>query len=209
MPYIKTKVSKFDILKTLKNNLKAFPEIEKGYTLHVLSAGQFNLIDIIENVVNQIGECSIDLAVWTAAESNLKKAELFVKNKKVKNMRWIIDPSFRSRQPRYVAILEQLFSSECIRTIPTHAKFIICYNENYKVVIQTSMNLNQNKRLESFTVTESDELLDFYKTFVDDVFDKVSDSKSFSTQNANQLVELFGEDKSNFDFNPKKSKYSW
>lgn len=209
MPFVKSKnPSKFQILKTLKNAIHELPKIERDCTYHVLSAGQFNLIDVIQHVAEQIGVCDIDLAVWTAAESNLKKASLFVSSKRVRNMRWIIDPSFRSRQPQYVATLEQLFSKSAIRTIPTHAKFIVLRNENYNVVIQTSMNLNQNKRLESFTITESSELSKFYTEFVDDVFDKVDESGSFSSQSSNQLVSIFGDDKG-FDFEPKKSKYNW
>ena len=209
MTLIKTKnKSKFQILKTLKNAIHELPKIEKDCTYHVLSAGQFNLIDVIQHVADSIGICDIDLAVWTAAETNLKKASLFVSSKRVRNMRWIIDPSFRSRQPQYVATLEQLFSESAIRTIPTHAKFIVLRNKKFKVVIQTSMNLNQNKRLESFTITESDELSNFYTEFVDDVFTKVDASGSFSTQSANQLTSIFGDDQG-FDFEPKKSKFNF
>ena len=211
MPILTQKTPKINILKTLKNNLDVLPKIDLEMTYHILSCGQFNLIDIIQHVAESIGVCNIDLAVWTAAETNLKKAELFVKSNRVKNMRWIIDPSFRSRQPQYVATLEQLFSSSSIRTIPTHAKFIILYNENFNVVIQTSMNLNQNKRLESFTITESKELCNFYKEFVEDVFEKIQPEGNFSTQNAQTLVSIFDEknEDAEFNFDIKKSQFNF
>ena len=194
MPIFKKKVIKKTLIKELGFDLDILPQIEKNTEFHCLSIGQFNLIDIIEHVVSSIGNCSIDLAVWTAAESNLKKAFTFLENENVSNMRWIIDPSFKTRQPKYVATLTDLFGVECVRSIPTHAKFILCYNQNYKVIIQTSMNLNQNKRLENFTIIENQEMVDFYKDFVDQIFDKKSSNSNFDNQNVNQINDLFNVD---------------
>lgn len=177
-------------------------KIQKDTEYHCLSVGQYNLIDIIEKVVDLIGVCDIDLAVWTAATASLKKAELFLTNKSVKNMRWIIDPSFKSRKPNYVKTLRESFGNDCVRTIPTHAKFILIYNKNYNVIIQTSMNLNQNKRLESFTIIESKELVDFYRDFVGMVFEKKDSLKNYGSQSQQVLFELFETD-------DKKNGYDW
>lgn len=192
MPIQKKPVKKKSLIKSLDYSLDFLPEkYEKNMEYHCLSIGQFNLIDIVEDVVKKIGPCDVDLAVWTAANSNLQKAFDFVERKEIKNMRWMFDPSFKSRQPKYVATLRSLFSNEAVRTIPTHAKFILLYNDNWSIIIQTSMNLNQNKRLESFTVIEDEELVNFYKQFVDDVFEKIDPDNSFSSQETSYLQEMF------------------
>lgn len=175
------------------------PKIQKGYEYHCLSLGQYNLIDIIEHVVEEIGKCKIDLAVWTAADSNLIKAKQFLENGSVESMRWMIDPSFVSCQPKYVQTLTDNFGLNCIRTIPTHAKFIILYNDEFNVIIQTSMNLNQNKRLESFTIIENNELVDFYKNFVNDVFVKLDVKNNFVGQSVDKLKGLFDDSEDNLN----------
>lgn len=106
-------------------------------------------------------------------------------------MRWIVDPSFESRQPKYVSTLIDLFGDNSIRSIPTHAKFILCYNDNFNIIIQTSMNLNQNKRLENFTIIENKEMVDFYKEFVNNIFEYKSNKSNFQNQNVNQINDLF------------------
>ena len=177
------------------SQIEKLPSIKKGTEYHILSVGQYNLIDVVKHVVNDIGECSVDLAVWTAANASIKKADDFVKYANVQKMRWIIDPSFRARQPGYVQTLEALFSKDCIRTLPTHAKFIILYNERFSVTIQTSMNLNQNKRLESFTIVENEALCSFYRSFVDLVFCNLEEQSNFGSQKTNVLKTLLEKEK--------------
>jgi len=194
MPIFKKKIKKNPLLyQELGFDLDVFPLIEKDTEFHCLSVGQFNLIDVVENVINQIGRCKIDIAVWTAAETNLKKAFNFLESENVESMRWLIDPSFKSRQPKYVATLASLFGDDAVRTIPTHAKFIVCYNEVYSVTILTSMNLNQNKRLENFTVIENYDMCKFYSNFVDQVFNKKEAADNFQSQDVNQANDLFDE----------------
>jgi len=199
MPTIKKKVSPLKRL-ILNSEFERLPNIEKGFEYHCLSVGQYNLIDIVEHVADQIGECSVDLAVWTAANASLKRAENFVKYGKIKNMRWIIDPSFQARQPSYVRTLNGAFGRNCIRTIPTHAKFIVMYNDNWSVLIQTSMNLNQNKRLESFTIIEDEKLCSFYKDFTSLVFSDIDQELNFESQNNKALKTLI--EKKNYELNP-------
>jgi hypothetical protein len=201
MPIISKKTTQKSLIKQLDMSLDFLPiKYEKETEYHCLSVGQFNLIDIIEDVVEKIGKCSIDLAVWTAADSNLKKAFEFLQNHQVEKMRWIVDPSFKSRQPKYVETLYENFGADAVRTIPTHAKFIILYNDKYNIIIQTSMNLNQNKRLESFTIIESAELVDFYKTFVDNVFNKTEVNANFTSQDTRIINDLFQSDNTDWNF---------
>lgn len=167
--------------------------LEKNTEYHCLSVGQYNLIDIIERVIESAGVCDVDITVWTAADASMKKAKELLDSTKINKMRWIIDPSFKARQPDYVDILEALFS-KCIRTIPTHAKFILIYNKNYSFIIQTSMNLNQNKRLESFTIIESEKLVNFYKDFFDTVFATIPEEERFVSQNTSVLKGLKKDD---------------
>jgi len=197
MAIYQKKAVKKTLIQELGFSLDILPKIKKNTEFHCLSIGQFNLIDIIENIVNQIGQCNVDLAIWTASDANLKKAFEFLKNESVKNMRWVIDPSFRSRQPKYVATLIDRFGDDCIRSLPTHAKFILIYNDKYNVIIQTSMNLNQNKRLENFTIIEDVQMVDFYKKFVNDIFIKKSKKQNFESQNISQVNDLFNQSDDN------------
>jgi hypothetical protein len=62
------------------------------------------------------------------------------------------------------------------------------------------MNLNQNKRLESFTVIENKELVSFYKDFFDSAF-KISIDENYKSQNISIVKKLIPKQESLFDFN--------
>jgi hypothetical protein len=55
------------------------------------------------------------------------------------------------------------------------------------------MNLNQNKRLENFTVIENYDMCKFYSNFVDQVFNKKEAADNFQSQDVNQANDLFDE----------------
>lgn len=183
----KNKKVSFSQIQSVKDEIG---ELEHDVEMFCLNVGQFNLIDIIEYIVDFVGECDINIATWTAANANISKAEEFINSGKARSMRWIIDPSFKSRQPAYVANLMSLFGSDCVRTIPTHAKFVTISNEKWNFVLQTSANLNQNKRLENFNISENKEFCKFFLDFVDDVFQKFDQQDLFGSQNPNQLNKV-------------------
>jgi hypothetical protein len=59
------------------------------------------------------------------------------------------------------------------------------------------MNLNQNKRLENFTIIEDVQMVDFYKKFVNDIFIKKSKKQNFESQNISQVNDLFNQSDDN------------
>lgn len=164
-------------------------ELDHDFEMFCLSVGQFNLIDIIEYILETTGPADVTLATWTAAGSNIDKAFKFLESGKIRKMRVIVDPSFKARQPEYCANLMQYFPNS-VRTIPTHAKFTLIQNENWNFVLQTSMNLNQNKRLENFNLSENFEFAEFFRKFSDDVFEKFEIDDLFGSQNPNVLNKV-------------------
>lgn len=164
-------------------------ELGHDFEMFCLNVGQFNLIDVIEYILETTGSADVTLATWTAAGSNIEKAFKFLETGKIRKMRVIVDPSFKARQPEYCNKLMQLFPN-CVRTIPTHAKFTLIQNEKWNFVLQTSMNLNQNKRLENFNLSENFEFAEFFRKFSDDVFEKFDNEDLFRSQNANVLNKV-------------------
>jgi len=72
----------------------------------------------------------------------------------VRSLRFVVDFSFPTRQPEYCAALRERFGDAAIRITKTHAKFVTIVNDRWSVVIRSSMNLNENRRLESFEVSD-------------------------------------------------------
>lgn len=84
--------------------------------------------------------------------------------------RWLVDFSFPSRQPAYCDILRERFGDDAIRATANHAKFVMIRNAEWNVVIRTSMNLNLNRRLESYEISDDRDLADWLEVVVREAF---------------------------------------
>lgn len=156
------------------NAAAAIGELTPGMECFILSMGQFSLIDSLIYLVDQIGPCEVDISVWTVAHYDMGKAQMLLEQSAIRSMRWLVDRSFPSRQPSFVRRMRELFGDECIRVTQAHAKFMAIYNETWNLAVRTSMNLNENPRIETLEISDDPTLCGFLRSVVDAVFQEVA-----------------------------------
>lgn len=122
----------------------------------------------------------MSISTWTAADAHLERSAALMESAQIRSFRMIVDRSFETRQPKYCHHMRQLFGPECIRAIRTHAKFMIIRSDTHNIVVRTSMNLNENPRLENIEVSEDSNMADFFQQIVDDVFSEVDEGENKS-----------------------------
>jgi len=181
----KTNIEKqVKISKTL-NAKDSIGKIEKNTDNFILTFGQFSLIDALAVILDQTGPAHVSISTWTAADAHLERSKELLSSLHVLSFRMIVDRSFESRQPGYYYHMIKLFGADCIRAIRTHAKFMIIQNDKFNIVVRTSMNLNENPRLENIEISENKLFADFMHEIVDAVFDEVGENV-----NRSDLLEL-------------------
>lgn len=148
----------------------ALTEWGPGLTTSVLTFGQFSLFDAIMAVLDRTGPAHVDLATWTAGGADLERAAEQLADGRILSIRLVVDCSFPTRQPGYLATMLRLYGPDSVRTIRTHAKYCVIRNDEWSVVLRTSMNLNNNPRLEWLEVTDDPDLAAFLTTVTDDIF---------------------------------------
>lgn len=151
----------------------AIGTLEHGQDTYILTYGQFSLIDALAALLDQTGPADVALSSWTAADANLEEASHMVEAMAIRNLRMIVDRSFRTRQPAYFRRMRELFGVDCVREIRSHAKFMVITNDVWSVVVRTSMNLNANPRFESIEISTDPAFSDFMLNVVDDIFQTV------------------------------------
>lgn len=169
---------------------QAIGALEHGCEIFGLTKGQFSISDVIQHCLTQTGPATVDIATWTAALGDIKRAENMLRDGRITRIRFVVDPSFKSRKPEFCRALIQTFGDGCIRTINSHAKFAIIRNERWNLAIRTSMNLNPNPRLENFEISDDPALAGFFTDIVDQVYGNFSGSTNFSTQSRNELDRI-------------------
>lgn len=154
---------------------EAVGTIEHGQDVYVLTYGQFSLIDVITTILEQIGPSEIIISTWTAAHTNIDIAEELLKSDMITKIRFLLDRSFQTRQPKYFSHIVKTFGTKVIRELRLHSKFIVFQNENWNVVVRTSMNLNENPRMENVEISENKEFANFFVNFTDEIFKEVKE----------------------------------
>lgn len=144
---------------------------EHGERRFFLSKGQFSLVDIAIALIQQIGACDLECAVWTGTQNSLNRVESLVQDQLVRSTRWILCDSQRSMNEERLEHLIELFGVESVRVSPLHAKLLTLRNDDWSIVVQTSANLTKNRSVEQFDVTDSRELYGFVHHFFDYVFE--------------------------------------
>ena len=161
--------------KDLSNNAyDVIADFERGQNLYGFTLGRFSLVDLIIAVQKKIGNCHIIISTWAAAKFDISKIGNSLLNKEFLSAKWLLDPAFKSRPNSaifYKEIIER-YGSEHIRIIPSHAKFIVMYNDDWNVVIRTSMNLTGNPRIENFEISDDKDFRIFFTDFVEKIFEE-------------------------------------
>lgn len=169
---------------------QAIGTLEHGCEIFGLTKGQFSISDVIQHCLTQTGPATVDIATWTAALGDIKRAENLLRDGRITRIRFMVDPSFKSRKPEFCKALVETFGDGCIRTVNSHAKFAIIRNSAWNLAIRTSMNLNPNPRLENFEISDDPALADFFTSIVDQVFGAFSDATNFATQSRKEIDRI-------------------
>jgi hypothetical protein len=155
---------------TVQAAAEALGPIVHGCEIYSLVSGQFSLIDVIGHVLGCTGPADLVLSTWTAAGADLEIAYGLMTDGRIRRVRFIVDFSFPSRQPAYCGALRERFGDAAIIVTKNHAKFVLVTNDDWKVVVRTSMNLNLNRRLENIEISEDPGLAAFLLDVVDRLF---------------------------------------
>lgn len=148
----------------------ALADFGRGRETYCLTFGQFSLMDAVEAVLEKTGPADVALSTWTAGSADLSRSAEHLHDGRIRSLRMVVDCSFGQRQPGYLAQVRELFGDDAIRSTRTHAKFVVITNSEWSVAIRTSMNLNENPRLESIEVSDDPELAGFLLSIVDEIF---------------------------------------
>jgi hypothetical protein len=163
--------------------------LEKGCEIFGLTAGQFDLLSVIEHCKDQIGPCHVAICTWTASDSDIRSAWKFLETGDLISLRFLVDASFYTRKPEWCQALIDQCGVDSLRATKTHAKFVAMRNEEWSLAIRTSMNLNVNRRNENFEISDDNDLCGYLEKIVDHEFSRPLD---FSQKKRDSMDGAFG-----------------
>lgn len=166
-------------------------QFSKDCRIMGMTMGDFSLIDIIHSTLKKTGPANVVIATWSAGIKDAHQVKWMVDTDLITNLHLLTDHSYKTRQSKYAATIEELFGKENIRTSEMHAKFVLIGNDEYKVAILSSMNLNANKTCEIFEIEEGEAVYAFLKEFVLHHFDNMEHGFIASSEKVTKCVESY------------------
>lgn len=170
---------------------KAVQNFGKNCRILGLTMGNFSLVDLIHSTLKKTGPAHLIVGTWSAGIKDAHQVKWMSDTNLILSFKLLTDNSYKTRQPKYAASIEDLFGIENIRTSKIHAKFVLIANEEYNVAIRSSMNLNANKTCELFEIDECKEIYCFLKEFVDFAFQKTQSGFVESSRDVSEVVKAF------------------
>lgn len=165
-----------------------------GAAVGGLTKGQFSLLDLLRALLDRTGPADVTIAAWTTGIRDAEVAAWLVQTGAIRSLRWVLDRSFATRQPEYAALVAERFGAAAIRTVETHAKFLIIRNAGWAVVVRSSMNLNRNARWEQYDIDDSVALADHYDALVEQLVAGAPEGYGDKRSGVKALQESMGGD---------------
>ena len=198
IPYsYRGKVKKSREIRRLLRKETATEAIGKIYprcAIFGITKGQFSLIELITAILEQTGPANLFISTWTAAGADLTDAFELIESGRLLSCRFLVDHTFQRRRPAFAAKIRDLFGVNSVRVTKNHAKFSLIFNDQWDLVLQTSMNLNYNPRLEDFCLEDDPRLAKFLRDLMDEIFEQISPKaileKSFQAENRFKKLKL-------------------
>ena len=157
-----------------------------------LTFGQFSLIDLIQAALEITGPADVTISTWSAGFYDIDAAERFRANGLMRSVRFVMDAASMKKGQASVYDIADLFGKGAIRTTRTHAKFALVRNDDWDVVITSSMNLNLNPRCEQFEMTDDAERCGMFAAFADALFEELPAGGARSRNGDQSLPLLSG-----------------
>jgi hypothetical protein len=170
---------------------KAVEAFRKGCRIIGLTNGQFSLIDLVHSVLKKTGPARVIIGTWSAGIKDVHQVKWMMDSDLILDFKLLTDHSYKTRQKKYAASIEDLFGIENIRTSEMHAKFVLIKNDDYQVAIRSSMNLNANRTSELFEIDECEEIYNFLYKYVDHAFENMDPGFIDSSTKVNACVKAF------------------
>jgi hypothetical protein len=139
---------------------------------------------MVRQILIEVGPADVTFSTWTAAGSDIAETSDLFNDGRIRSARFLLDHTFQRRKPHFCGMVRNLFGDDCIRITKNHAKLVVITNEEWKVNLLTSMNLNLNLRMEYLLVRESPELAEFNLAWIDDLFRRKKATVQFQQTHA-------------------------
>jgi len=125
-----------------------------GMRKFALTRGQFGMIDCILHIFDQLGSAHISVWNWGVGKYDISCLERLLIDDRILSASLLIDISAKRKDPEILEYWNARFGADSVKYIINHAKIARIWNDDLKVLLRGSFNLNYNPRFENLDISE-------------------------------------------------------
>lgn len=168
--------------------------IEKGCHGFAITRGQFSMIDAILAVLDQLGPSNISVWTWTIADYEVQVFNRLIIDGRLLSARLLIDNGAQKKNAEMIKSFRSKFGADSVRYVKNHAKIARVWNDEMKVCLRGSFNLNFNPRFENFDWSEGGPAFDLVEQIENELPILPEDATTSEIYRASGISDAFTED---------------
>jgi hypothetical protein len=145
---------------SFKTAAQCIGPVRSDMCLFGLTRGQFSMIDVIQYVLAEIGGGHVAIWTWAIAEYEVATLTALMIRPDIHSARLIVDQSADKRNREIVEAWRNRWGEDQVRILRNHAKLARIWNDDWRVLVRGSFNLNFNPRCEQFDLDEGSPAFD-------------------------------------------------
>ena len=146
-------------------------DIHSNETQHIVSMGEWSMEHVIAHVVDQCGPMRLMMATWSVSDAAVNRLAQVMADGLITECRALLDWRVKVRRPNALTVLRVSLSSADLRLDNCHAKVYLLDNDDWHITVVGSPNLTTNPRMEASVLTESREVWEFHKSWIEPAID--------------------------------------
>lgn len=146
-----------------------------GWQYHVISSGNFDFWTYVPHLVNLAGRFDeFYCSTWTMSRDVAVDMLRLYDQGRIGKISLMTGVYFKRRETAvYALILQGLINrGQRFISFENHTKIMLLGSNEHKIVLEGSANLTANPRVEQFIISHSEQLYNFHKTWMDEMYVK-------------------------------------
>jgi hypothetical protein len=147
----------------------AIGALADGQHMHFVSAGQWSMHDLLEEMLRRSGPAHVHIATWAATEDPARRIVMLKQQGMALSLSCLLDYKMQGRKPGPFQLLQA--NADRLALAKCHAKVTAVINDHFSMVCVGSANLSRNPRFEAGVISACRGDAEFHISWINKAID--------------------------------------